>query len=208
MKSISIFLNKEGNTAAPNEEGIVKVYTYNDTSNSWSITNEIDFSLLKTTSIISLRSTISEMIESLGDCKVFVAKEVVGQLFSVLEANGFNIYEAEGKPEQFLESIFASEIEESKRALNVDQESVIPHPIETETKGKYFIDLKEVLSSYPDLSSKKVLLPFLSSRNFKALEIICGHVPKWFDYEFKLKGFQYDISKLEDNKYKVVISAW
>jgi len=43
MKSISIFLNKEGNTAAPNEEGIVKVYAYNDTSNSWSITNEIGY---------------------------------------------------------------------------------------------------------------------------------------------------------------------
>jgi Fe-only nitrogenase accessory protein AnfO len=207
MKSISIFLNKEGYAATPKDEGIIRVYAYDHINNSWDITKEFEFSLLKSTSIVHLRNTISNMIQRIGDCRIFVAREVVGQLFSVLEANRFNIYEAEGKPEQFLESILASENKEIKKPDEISEQNIITYPKETDISGNYFIDLKAALSSAPDLSSKKVLLPFLTNRSFRVLEVICDHVPKWFDDELKRQGLNSDVSKLDENSYKVVISV-
>lgn len=206
MKSISIFLNSEGLPSSPSEEGTIRVYVQNPDMNSWEIKEEFEFSLLKSTTISEIRKTILNMIQKIGDCRVFAARVVTGQLYSVLEINQFNIYEVEGKPEQFLSSILASEIKENENSIEKNAQSLICYPEKTEVEGSYFINLKATLNSNPNLTSKKILLSFVKSKDFKTLEVICDHIPKWFHEEFENLGLQSTVSKVNKNELKVIIS--
>lgn len=206
MKSISTFINLEGFTSTLKEDGIIRVYTHNPNTNSWEVTKEFEFTLSQSTSISAVRSEILSMVQKIGDCRIFAAREVAGQLYSVLEANGFNVYETEGKPEQFLDSIWASEEKENRNSPEKTGPHASTDPKETDVPGTYSINLKAVLNTNPNLTSKKILLPFLASRNFKVLKVICDHVPKWFDDEFEKQGLHSTVSKLDENEYKVVIS--
>lgn len=207
MKSIAIFQNSEGLASSLKEEGVIMVYTYDSGSDSWEVTKEFEFSLVKSTSISELRNVILNMIQRIGDCRIFVAREVGGQLYSVLEANRFNIYEAEGKPEQFLKSILASEEEENRNSIEQRKQPSLTYPQKTDVEGTYFINLKAALNTDPNLTSKKILLPFLASKNFKVLEVICDHVPKWFNDGFEKQGLLSTVNKLDENEYKVIISV-
>lgn len=207
MISVSVFINSKGITATPTEEGFVKIYNYDTDTKVWEASENFEFSLLNSSSIPEMRKTILDLVQKLGNCRIFIARSVVGQLYSVLEANRFHIYEVDGKPEQFLDSILTYEEEEAKCSATEFTEPQIPCPQKTDVPGTYTINLKNALNSTPGLSSKKILLPFLASGNFKVLEIICDHIPKWFDSEFNYKGLSSTITKLNEFEYKVTIST-
>jgi len=206
MKSISIFLNSEGFTSSLEEGEIIRVYIQNPTNNSWEVSKEFAFSLEKISSILELRNLISNMIQRIGDCRIFVARKVAGQLYSVLEANRFSIYEVEGTPEQFLDLILASENEANKSLIEKSVQASIFYPEKTDVEGTYFLNLKNALNADPNLTSKKILRPFLAKKDFKVLEVICDHIPKWFADEFETQGLQSTSSRLQENEYKVIIS--
>jgi Fe-only nitrogenase accessory protein AnfO len=207
MKSVSVFLNSEGLTSTLKEEGKVKVYSQNSNNNSWEVTKEIPFSLVKSTSISELRKVILNMIKEIGDCRIFVAREVAGQLYTFLETNGFNIYEINGVPEQFLDMLQVSEIEENKNPIEKSSPTIECYPYRTEVADTYFMNLKAALNSNPNLTSKKILLPFIAKKEFKVLEVICDHIPKWFNDEFEKQGLVSTVSDFGKNEYKVVITA-
>ncbi|GEO81663.1 Fe-only nitrogenase accessory AnfO family protein [Pararhodospirillum oryzae] len=48
-------------------------------------------------------------------------------------------------------------------------------------EGCYRLDLGAALASDPGLNARVVLLPVLEARDFRALEIHCDHLPRWFD---------------------------
>ncbi|WP_303866818.1 Fe-only nitrogenase accessory AnfO family protein [Acetobacterium wieringae] len=58
--------------------------------------------------------------------------------------------------------------------------------------GYFYIDLKDVMSGKTSYSSKQVLIPFFKENEFKRLEIICKHVPKWFSKELPNLDLDYD----------------
>ncbi len=206
MKSIAVLHNSEGFTSSLKEESIVSVYTQNFPNDSWEVSKEFAFSLKKSLSISELRKLILNMLESIGDCRIFVAREVAGQLYSVLEANRFSIYEVVGKPEQFLDSILALENKEHNNLNEATAGTLLCYPEKTGVEGKFFLNLKAALDADPNLTSKKILLPFLLSKDFRELEVICDHIPRWFKEEFEKQGLQSTTSELEKNEYKVVIS--
>lgn len=207
MKSISFFLNLKGRTSSPSEDGIIRVYTHDSNNNTWTISTEFEFSPGKATSLSELRSIIASMIQKIGDCRIFAARKVTGQLYYILEANNFSIYEVEGSPEQFLDSLLSSEEAISSSSAEATKQPSIPLPEKTDIPGTYFINLKTALNTAPNLTSKKILLPFISSQNFKALEVICEHIPKWLDSELEKQGLSSIVSKLDENEYMVTIST-
>jgi len=94
---IAVYVNEEGNTASLNERGCVRIY-YKDKSD-WSVKSNIPLNLDNLLGITEVRASMKCMVKLLGECRIFVAKEVVGQLYYVLEASGFDTFEAEGRPE-------------------------------------------------------------------------------------------------------------
>lgn len=207
MLTIATFLNSTGSTATPDEAGIIKLYSYDATNMQCDEIKEFEFSLLGKSSLKELRTTITDMIEKIDGCKVFVAKEIAGQMYSVLEANKFTIFESDGQPEQFLQSVI--------EALT---ENVSPQqpPIATEEKklfekinchGKYYVNIIDAMNADSSLSSKKILLPFLNKKDFSQLDVVCDHIPKWFDEEIKNLGMTLTTAKTGDSQYTATITV-
>ncbi len=54
----------------------------------------------------AIRENIKNMAEALGECRIFVASDIKGISYTILDGMGFNIVEANGAPENFLDIIF------------------------------------------------------------------------------------------------------
>ena len=61
----------------------------------------------------------------------------------------------------------------------------LPVTIGDREDGRYLIHLAEILRDNPALNSWQVLVPTLEGKAFKKLEIICDHIPKWFNNELR-----------------------
>ena len=113
MNSIAVLLNDNGETSSWLDSGIIKVYER--TNEEWIELKSLPYSISTNSNILSLRKYLSELVEKLDDCRIFVAKEVSGQLFSILESYCFNVYELNGIPNIFLDSVLISRRKTSKR---------------------------------------------------------------------------------------------
>ena len=154
MNSIAVLLNDNGETSSWLDSGIIKVYER--TNEEWTELKNLPYSIPTNSNIPSLRKYLFELIEKLGKCRIFVSKEVSGQLFSILEANFFNVYEINGSPDTFLDSILASEekLQREERLLASQAENKF-FPEQIDKFGNYTIDLKKLLQEDATVSSKK-----------------------------------------------------
>lgn len=205
MVRIAVYVNEEGMVATIKEKGSVRVYEKNDTT--WVMENEIPCSIDFETGILNVRNGITSMLQSITDCKIFAALEISGQLYYLLESYGYSSYEIDGEPEQYLESILHTETEEINRAM-MEQEVRTPiiKPEPTGQSGVYTINLRKAMAMDLTISSKKILKPLLQEGRFDVLEVICDHVPRWFETDLKASGFDIVITNLCANEYKVVIT--
>lgn len=209
MKKIAIIVNSEGYTSSIMEMSAVRIYEKAD--NSWVMIEELPYTIDTAAGLANVRRSISELLLMLSDCKALAATEVSGQLYYILEANGFNAYEAAGEPLLYLDSILESELTEpvysTEEGKKEEDASSCLIPRSTDQCGIYFIDLKKALALNPLLSSKKILKPFLQEKKFEALIILCDHIPRWFDMDLIALGLTSIVTKITDNEYKVTISA-
>jgi Fe-only nitrogenase accessory protein AnfO len=72
-------------------------------------------------------------------------------------------------------------------------------------EGYFYLNMKEILSKNPQLTSKRILIPYLKNGEFDRLDIICSHVPKWFDKDLVSLGFEYETVNVLLNKKTVRI---
>jgi len=195
---IAVLINKNGNTIPSSEDGIVRVYS-RELEETWDLVKEFPYEINELSSPGIIRKKVIELVEELNDCKIFVALEVKGILFTYLDGNKFNIWKVNGVPEEFLDYIREKEEEEIK--ISQELSKIEPTSV---GDGYYFIDLKAAIENNEKTTSKKILLPFISKTKFKKLEIICEHVPKWFNKEFGNLNLSYD--QVEDkNVFKVTV---
>lgn len=205
MVKIAVYVNANGKAATIKENGVVKIYEKNDST--WVIVNEISCSIDFQAGILKVRNEIATMLESITDCKIFAALEISGQLYYLLESYGYSSYEIDGEPEQYLVSILQSETEEinrSRKKQEVQAPMIKPEP--TGDSGVYTINLRKALAMDLTISSKMLLKPFLQEGKFDSLEVICDHVPRWFETDLKASGFDVAITNLCANEYKIVIT--
>lgn len=106
---IAIFLNDMGSVASLYENGKVKIYEKCDLK--WRIVEEMDFFVDETDSMNLVRDKIIKLGNDLGErkVKVFIAKEVMGLVFTVFERLRITSWEARGKPKEFLDYILEKE---------------------------------------------------------------------------------------------------
>lgn len=202
---IAVYINETGNTASMKEQGFVRVYHLED--KEWKVILEFPFHVSINSRISEVRQKVIEMVQKISTCKVFVAKEVVGQLYYILEANGFESFEVEGRPEQFIDSVWHTIEQDSinkSESLCYSQTSYIKA---TDREGVYMVNLKKVINSDCSLTSKKLLFSFLQQKEFLSLEVICDHIPKWFDIEFPRMGLSYRKDTYHENEMRVYVTA-
>jgi Fe-only nitrogenase accessory protein AnfO len=206
---VAVFLNDKGETTSVNEDGIIKVYSKE--SGIWEVYEEKIFGFDKSNGMKSVRESLFKIIEFLKDCKVFVASEIMGVTYNILDSNGFNLWEIEGMPKEFLDYVLEetqkeeAENEIQIKSVEVSEEEVMDQPIETEKVGYFYLNLKKLQETKSSISSKQALLPFIRNNTFKELELLCTHVPPWIENFVKEFSFRLDIFKIKSNEYKVII---
>jgi Fe-only nitrogenase accessory protein AnfO len=209
---IAVCVNAEDITASLEDVHLVKVYERKE--EQWVSLEEFPCSLELTNGIAAAKGAIANLLMQLRDCNVFVATKISGQLYYLLEANNFNSYEADGHPLLFLDSIYENEFKEInlKASKNASTSNKTDHAItslfveEIDHPSYYNINLKSALLQYPELSSKKLLKPFLNKKEFKELNILCDHCPKWFETELHSMGLQYGMQQLTNNTCQIRIT--
>lgn len=165
---------------------------------------EIIFRIDNIAGLKAIRENIVNMAEALGDCKIFVGREIKGMTYNILDGMGFNTWELEGTTKELLEFVCIKEKEEAK-AMELEK-LVNAKPIIQKVKdGYYYINLKKIQKNNESLTSKSILIPFLTTTIFYQLEIICGHVPPWLHAEFEKLNLKMGSTIISQSEIKVTV---
>lgn len=209
FEEIAVYINSLGQTAKLNESGVVKVFSRNQ--NEWSVIRELPFKINSAGGIKAVRSDVLNIAKALDKCKVFVAREISGLTYTVLDTLGFSTWEMDGSPNEFLEYVLDKEKEEAeqikliKSEKSCDKKEIIA-PVESNEKGCFILNLKELQESNTSVTSKQALQPFLNNGIFYELKVTCNHIPGWLERELIRLNLNFEILKASPTDYIVTIS--
>ncbi len=173
-------------------------------NSNWKLEDEIGFSLNHSTTISDFRDYIRTIILKLEDCKIIIGKTVSGLPYNILDRMGFAIFEVEDISALSLDDIF-SEVQEYKNNKDDFSVKVSSSPIETDIAGEYFLNLIELQEKHPEISSKKALQEFILTTPFYKLELICSHVPPWFENVLPARKLTYTTEEMQRCMYRVTV---
>ena len=133
---------------------------------------------LNVTSTNELRIKIHAIINSINDCKILLSAGISGIPYYIFDKMGFSIFEAAGETPEILEEI-VSETQNNKKTLTTRNEiSCTPTEI---TNGCYFLNYILLENKYPEITTKKALLPFLKTKPFISLTVLFSNLPPWLE---------------------------
>ncbi|NTV45813.1 MAG: Fe-only nitrogenase accessory protein AnfO [Chlorobiales bacterium] len=201
---IAAFVDKEGNSLPLYDSGIVRLFAYECCS--WTLVREVEFETNENMGLSEIRSRIYSMTSQLDDCKIFITKNIKGFPYALLDEMNISVWRLDGTPELYLDSIREEELKISAERENIINLNIVPLPVGEASEGRYMIDLVKVQEHHEKLNSKQVLLPFLQSASFKKLEVVCRHVPKWFEKELSVINIQLEIKASDDGLCHVILS--
>lgn len=201
-KAVGVFINDAGVAASLYEQGVLRVY--HKRQGGWLVAKEMNFGLDQNLNIREMRGRMTDALSFLGDCKIFVARSVVGVPYFELEKEHISVWEFEGKPLEFLDYISQQEAA-AEIAVKEQENRVVPLPLET-APGCYQISIKDLQEGNGGVTSKQVLLPFIRKGGFYELTVTCGHIPPWLELELASGNFATVIEKKGEHEIKVIIT--
>ena len=181
---IAVFADGSHSPAVPYEAERVIFYAKRDVA--WAETASQQIQPLDGTAPDAAASFLTNITALVGDAQAVAGASVSGQLYTALNRLGKHIFEiSEITPEQ-LSGIAEDIAAEEARCALAAEAFAVTRPVETEIQGVYSLDLVTALETYPELSSKMILKPFLKNTPFTELSIICRHLPPWLPLETEL----------------------
>ncbi|MDR2123830.1 MAG: hypothetical protein LBP38_02460 [Desulfovibrio sp.] len=163
-------------------------WVYRRENNAWRCSGEVPLHMERTpvsdaATQAGLRDRLRDFIAALGDTRILIAVSISGIAYTVLDQRGFILCEMDDFDPECLDAL--------TEALNTgtDAPALPDRPMPAGEPGVYVCDLALLLREYPELSSKKILLPFLAESVFTELRVLCGHVPPWLPPELQRRGF-------------------
>jgi len=199
IQEIAAIIGPAGDSIPLSEPGTVVVYR--KARGSWEKDREMAFAIEPARGLRDLRNKVEELKILLRDCRVFVAKSASGALFFELEKARFSVWEIEGTPAEFLDSVWRDEkAEQAEECIFPD--AGIPAPIEL-SPGHFTISIKEIQGKRPEVSSKQVLQDFVRKGAFDKLDVLCDHLPPWIEVDAERCGYSIDTEQIAKNEVKV-----
>lgn len=182
---IAVLVDQKNHVAAFEQGGIVKLYE--NQHGAWRSIKEYPYQIDGLGEPSALWNRLSELCRWMEPCVILAARRFRGTYRVILERHEISMWEMDGFSSMGAED-FLDDIEEF-HANQKDQECCTPagsgEPVvpTEQNPGCYTIDLTDVMQHRTSLNSQQILLPFFRNTSFKSLEIICDHVPKWFERE-------------------------
>jgi Fe-only nitrogenase accessory protein AnfO len=186
------------------EPGFVAIY--GEDGGEWKVLNRFENKICNAKGIAAVRMAVADTIKMLDDVKIVVAREIPGIAFGTFQAAGFEIFLVENRALDILDSVRKEMLEVIEERKEKPHEFDIMRFLEPGVnKGDFSLNMEEILLKNPELTSKKILIPYLKNAEFKRLDVICSHIPKWFNTDLGVLGFEYEILKELPNKMTVRI---
>ena len=201
---IAVVENNNQKTSSIFEPGFVAIYE--DDGGKWKVLSRFENKVCNAKGIAAVRTAVADTIKQLGDVNIVVASEIPGIAFGTFQATGFEILLVENSVLDVLDSVKKEMLELIEKRQEKPREFNIMQYLEPGmNKGDFCLNMEEILSKNPELTSKKILIPYLKNGEFNGLDVICSHIPKWFNIDLGVLGFQYEIVNELPNKITVRI---
>jgi hypothetical protein len=137
-------------------------------------------------------------------CNNIVGREITGIPYHSLCRAGLEVFEADEISDQLFDEIYKDYLAE--REIPEEKiEMIPPRPVPVDDEGNYYLDFIKAIKCHPELSSKKMLMPFLSNDLFYSLIIRCEHLMSWIEDFIKINGLIME-AKRENGIYHVMIT--
>lgn len=177
IMEIAVLVNEDKITSVLEKDGTILVYGRDNCE--WMIKRQMEYRITNLTDAFALHHKIKEIGEWLGECKIMVVNRIRGIHYLAFEKFQISMLEIKGNPECFLE-----DIRECVNHHRTEQKVPMEHnAIYQRQPGRYYTDLRDVMSGKTSYNSKQILLPFIKNETYSVLEILCEHVPKWLEKE-------------------------
>ncbi|MGA9189742.1 MAG: Fe-only nitrogenase accessory protein AnfO [Methanosarcina sp.] len=201
---IAVVESNNQKTSSIFEPGFVA--TYENDGGEWKVINRFENKVCNAKGIAAVRMAVADTIKQLDDVKIVVASEIPGVSFGIFEAAGFEIFLVKNCVLDVLDSVKKEMLEVIEEQQEKPRKFDIVQFLEPGMyKGDFCLNMEEILSKNPQLTSKKILIPYLKNGEFNRLDVICSHVPKWFDKDFGILGLEYETVNVLPNKKTVRI---
>lgn len=201
---IAVVESSNQKTSSIFEPGFVA--TYENDGGEWKAMNRFENKVCNAKGIAAVRMAVADTIKQLDDVKIVVASEIPGIAFGIFETAGFEIFLVKNCALDVLDSVKKEMLEvieeQQERPCKFDIMQFLEPGM---YKGDFCLNMEEILSKNPQLTSKKILIPYLKNGEFNRLDVICSHVPKWFDKDFGVLGLEYETVNVLSTKKTVRI---
>lgn len=191
---IAVVENDNQKTISIFEPGFIAIYEEN--GGAWKVLKRFENKVYNAKGITEVRTAVADTVKQLDDAKIVVASEISGIAFGAFQAAGFDVFLVENNTLDFLDSIKKEMLELNEERKEKPVGFNIMQFLEPGmNKGDFSLNMEDILLKNPELTSKKILIPYLKSGEFNRLDVICSHVPKWFNIDLGGMGLEYEIVK-------------
>jgi len=197
---IAVVENNNQKTSSIFEPGFVAIYE--DEGGEWKVLNRFENIVCNAKGIAAVRMAVRNTVKQLDYVKIVVASEIPGIAFGTFQAAGFEIFLVENSALDVLDSVKKEMLELIEERKEKPQKfDIIQFLKPGMNKGDFCLNMEEILSKNPELTSKKILIPYLKNGEFNRLDVTCSHIPKWFNIDIGVLGFEYEtVNELPNKK--------
>ncbi len=191
--TITVFLDNYRGTLPFYSKGTME--TYELVGDKWKRISYFEIDLSKQKDLRNIQDNVNKLNESLGKTDMLVLKSIMGLPKALLSEHGIGVWTFEGLFLIDLLCFIKSETDKVNKEIR--NRITTPTLKSLKKEGVYEINLTAVLEENPRLNSMDVLVPFIKTTNFKLLNIICTHPPKWLtrskdDLQLKIETEELD----------------
>jgi Fe-only nitrogenase accessory protein AnfO len=204
---IAVVENDNWEASSIFEPGFIAIYE--EEGGEWKVLNRFENKACNARGMAAVRMAVADVVKQLGDdVKVIVASEIPGIASGTLQAAGFDIFLVENSSVlNVLDSIKKDMVETiEERQKEPPKFDIIQYLEPGENEGDFSINIEKVMFKHPNLTSKKILIPYIKNGDFNRLDVTCSHLPKWFVTELGSMGFEYEIVNDLPNKKTVKVT--
>lgn len=188
---IAVVENENRKASSIFEPGFIAIYE--EDGGEWKVLTRFENKVCNARGMAAVRTAVADTIKQLGNVKIIVASEIPGIASGTFQAAGFDIFLVEGNVLNLLDSIKKEMLEAIEERQKEPPKFDIMQFLEPGViKGDFSINIEDIMFKNPDLTSKKILIPYLKNGEFNRLDIICSHLPKWFVTDLGAMGFEYE----------------
>ncbi|MDR2586710.1 MAG: hypothetical protein LBC23_00430 [Coriobacteriales bacterium] len=178
MGDVAIFTNKDSEICDFFESS--RFLVFRKVSGGWRVAREARYETVAPTSPARTRAAARQLLPLIAGCDIVAGGALFGIPYTVFDQAGLHIFEIGAITDDVLDEM-CSDVEQVQAQHARDAAASAVRPTETRTPGFYELDLIEAQSTYPELSSKKILTDFLENTPFLELHLRCKHVPPWIE---------------------------